>query len=192
MHLMSLQGSSQSWLQHHRARPHRSTLHSRHRRLLLRRLVFRPQERTWLPHYDQQLHSINGFIISVATLNTVTHYTAAFLYTSGSFSANALVYTWSVSSWSQTPERRAAGGAIVDIYGHLGNVMSPYFFLDSDSPRYPMAMIMQIVFARLTFCMAFGSKMYLKRQNGKLKSASNEVGGVYNPFTTSRALTVES
>jgi hypothetical protein len=128
--------------------------------------------------------SIVGFIISVATLNTAARYTAAFLYTSGSFSANALVYTWAVSSLSQTPEKRAAGGAIVNICGHLGNVMSPYFFPDSDRPRYTMAMIMQIAFAGLTFCMAFGSKTYLKRQNNKLKATSDETGGMYNPFTT--------
>ncbi|KAF3052176.1 hypothetical protein E8E11_006435 [Didymella keratinophila] len=128
--------------------------------------------------------AIIGFIISVATLNTAARYTAAFLYTSGSFSANALVYTWAVSSLGQTPEKRAAGGAIVNICGHLGNVMSPYFFPDSDSPRYTMAMILQIVFAGLTLCMAFTSKTYLRRQNKKLKKLSNQTGSFYNPFTT--------
>ena len=34
--------------------------------------------------------AIIGFTISVVTLNTVARYTAAFLYTSGSLSANAL------------------------------------------------------------------------------------------------------
>ncbi|KAK1967812.1 MFS general substrate transporter [Colletotrichum sublineola] len=128
--------------------------------------------------------SIIGFIISVATLNTAARYTAAFLYTSGSFSANALVYTWAVSSLGQTPEKRAAGGAIVNIMGHLGNVMSPYFFPDSDAPRYTMAMILQIVFAGLTFCTAFTSKTYLRRQNKKLRATADESGAVYNPFTT--------
>ncbi|KAH7110066.1 major facilitator superfamily domain-containing protein [Dendryphion nanum] len=128
--------------------------------------------------------SIIGFIISVATLNTAARYTAAFLYTSGSFSANALVYTWAVSSLSQTPEKRAAGGAIVNIMGHLGNVMSPYFFPDKDAPRYTMAMILQIVFAGLTFCTAFGSKTYLKKQNRKLKEEADSTGNTYNPFTT--------
>ncbi|XPS72206.1 hypothetical protein M3J09_004372 [Ascochyta lentis] len=128
--------------------------------------------------------AIIGFIISVATLNTAARYTAAFLYTSGSFSANALVYTWAVSSLGQTPEKRAAGGAIVNICGHLGNVMSPYFFPDSDAPRYTMAMILQIVFAALTFCTAFTSKVYLRRQNKKLKAVSDQTGSFYNPFTT--------
>lgn len=68
--------------------------------------------------------AIIGFVISVATLNIAARYMAAFLYTSGSFSANALVYTWAVSSLGQKPEKRAAGGAIVNICGHLGNVVS--------------------------------------------------------------------
>ncbi|PVH96126.1 MFS general substrate transporter [Periconia macrospinosa] len=127
--------------------------------------------------------AVIGFIISVATLNTAARYTAAFLYTSGSFSANALVYTWAVSSLSQTPEKRAAGGAIVNICGHLGNVMSPYFFPDTDAPRFTMAMILQIAFAGLTFCTAFISKTYLNRQNRKLKYVADTDGIDYNPFT---------
>src|SRR5262245_31304555 len=74
--------------------------------------------------------AIVGFIISVATLNAAARYTAAFLYAGGSFSANSIMYAWAVSTLSQTPEKRAAGGAMVNIMGHLGNVMSPYFFPD--------------------------------------------------------------
>lgn len=128
--------------------------------------------------------SITGFIITVATTNTAARYTSAFLYTSGSFSANALVYTWAVSSLGQTPEKRAAGGAIVNICGHIGNVISPYFFPDSDAPRYTMAMILQIVFAALAFTMASISKMYLGRQNKKMRETANTDGRVFNPFTT--------
>ncbi|PSN71793.1 MFS general substrate transporter [Corynespora cassiicola Philippines] len=128
--------------------------------------------------------AVAGFIISVATLNHAARYASAFLYTSGSFSANALVYTWAVSSLSQTPEKRAAGGAIVNIMGHLGNVMSPYFFPDNHAPRYTMAMILQIVFAGLTCATAFLSKLYLRRQNKKIKERADASGTEYNPFTT--------
>ncbi|CRK15550.1 hypothetical protein BN1723_010706 [Verticillium longisporum] len=128
--------------------------------------------------------SITGFIITVATVNTAARYTAAFLYTSGSFSANALVYTWAVSSLGQTPEKRAAGGAIVNICGHIGNVISPYFFPDRDAPRFTMAMILQIVFASLALTMAGVSKMYLRKQNSKLRESAERLGRAYNPFTT--------
>lgn len=127
------------------------------------------------------LLAITGFIISMATLNTAARYTASFLYTAGSFSANALVYTWAVSSLSATPEKRAAGGAIVNICGHLGNVMSPYFFPDKDRPRYAMAMGLQVGFAGLTFCVAAGAKTYLTRENKKLKAKGEGIG---NLFTT--------
>lgn len=128
--------------------------------------------------------SITGFVITVATANTAARYASAFLYTSGSFSANALVYTWAVSSLGQTPEKRAAGGAIVNICGHIGNVISPYFFPDRDAPRYTMAMILQIVFAALALSMATISKFYLRKQNKKLREAADREGKDYNPFTT--------
>ena len=128
--------------------------------------------------------SIIGFIITVSTVNTAARYTSAFLYTAGCFSANALVYTWAVSSLGQTPEKRAAGGAIVNICGHIGNVISPYFFPDRDIPEFTMAMILQIGFAALAVTMAGVSKTYLTRQNKKLRADADRVGRVFNPFTT--------
>lgn len=128
--------------------------------------------------------SITGFIVTVATANTAARYTAAFLYTSGSFSANALVYTWAVSTLGQTPEKRAAGGAIVNICGHIGNIISPYFFPDRDAPRYTMAMLLQIGFAALALSMAGISKVYLRKQNRKLLEVANQSGRSFNPFTT--------
>jgi hypothetical protein len=42
---------------------------------------------------------------------------------------------------------RITGGTIVTICGHLGNLMSSYFFPDSDLLKLTMAMFSQIVFA---------------------------------------------
>ncbi|SPJ87852.1 uncharacterized protein FTOL_12321 [Fusarium torulosum] len=66
---------------------------------------------------------------------------------------------------SQTPEKRAAAGAIVNIFGHLGNVISPYFFPDKDQPRYTMAMIPADCVCRSW-------------------SEADRLGVDYNPFTT--------
>ena len=60
-----------------------------------------------------------GFIITLATTNLDARYAASFLYAPGSFSANALVYAWAVSTLSSTPEKRAAAGAIVNIFGRI-------------------------------------------------------------------------
>lgn len=57
--------------------------------------------------------SIVGFIVTVATPNSAARYAMTFLYAAGCFSANTMQYTWAVSTLGQTPEKRAAGGAIV-------------------------------------------------------------------------------
>lgn len=125
-----------------------------------------------------------GFVITVSTINSPARYAASFLYTVGSFSANALVYTWAVSTLSQTPEKRAAGGAIVNICGHIGNVISPYFFVDSQAPRYHVAFILMMTFGALTIVMANVLKVLLGRENKKLFLESQRTGRVYNPYTT--------
>lgn len=128
--------------------------------------------------------SIVGFIVTVATGNPAARYAMTFLYAAGCFSANTLQYTWAVSTLGTTPEKRAAGGAIVNICGHLGNVISPYFFPDSDAPRYTMAMILQIVFAGLGAGLAGTIKWHLTRKNKKLREQAEQYGSDYNPFTT--------
>lgn len=128
--------------------------------------------------------AIVGFIISVSTINAPARYVASFLYTTGSFSANALVYTWAVSTLSQTPEKRAAAGAIVNIMGHIGNIISPYFFVDSHAPRYTMAMILMMSFGACTIVLANVLKWLLRKENRKLLVESEAAGRVYNPYTT--------
>jgi len=128
--------------------------------------------------------SVLGFIITVATGNAPARYAMTFLYAAGCFSANTLQYTWAVSTLSQTPEKRAAAGAMVNIFGHLGNVWSPYFFPDSHQPRYTMAMILQIVFACLGICVAAVMKWHLTKKNKKLKADADALGVEFNPFTT--------
>jgi MFS family permease len=128
--------------------------------------------------------SVLGFIVTVATGNPAARYAMTFLYAAGCFSANTLQYTWAVSTLSQTPEKRAASGAIVNIFGHLGNVWSPYFFPDRDAPRYTMAMILQIVFACLGITLAAIMKWHLTKKNNKLRAEAEAVGAAFNPFIT--------
>ncbi|CAK1360977.1 putative transporter [Cercospora beticola] len=127
-----------------------------------------------------------GFIITVATDGsaTIPRYVASFLYAPGSFAANALVYSWAVSTLSATPEKRAAGGAIVNIIGHVGNIISPYFFRDEERPTYRLAFILMLVFGGLAFGFAFSTKMFLKRTNKKLREVASATGTVYSPYTT--------
>ncbi|KAI5358032.1 Putative MFS transporter superfamily [Septoria linicola] len=119
-----------------------------------------------------------GFAITLATTGTIPRYIASFLYAPGSFSANALVYSWAVSTLSDTPEKRAACGAIVNILGHVGNIISPYFFREPERPIYRLAFILMQVFGALAFAVAFCMKLYLKRVNRKLKQLADSTGGI--------------
>lgn len=123
-----------------------------------------------------------GFLITISTSNVAARYVASFFYAPGSFAANALVYAWAVSTLSSTPEKRAAAGAIVNIFGHIGNVVSPYFFRNEEAPTYRLAFILMLIFGVLAFSVAISTKMYLKLQNSKLRKRADETGEIYNPF----------
>ena len=125
-----------------------------------------------------------GYIITLASSATAARYTAAFFYAPGAFAANALIYSWAISSLSATPEKRAAAGAIVNILGHIGNIISPYFFRENERPVYTTAFVLMLVFGVLAFAMSMGTKFYLKLQNKKLRKRTDETGEVFNPYTT--------
>jgi hypothetical protein len=127
--------------------------------------------------------AIVGFIISAASLQQAARYTAAFLYIGGLFSVNPLVYAWCLSTLSKTPEKRAASAAIVNVVGHMGNIMSPYFFPSTDGPRYLMAMLCMMSMAVLTVAMAMITKFVLIRENKKLRKETDERGVTYSPYT---------
>lgn len=112
--------------------------------------------------------AIVGFIISVSLTNTAGQYFSSFLYVSGCFAANSLVYTWAASAVSQTPEKRACATAIINLLGQMGNIWSPYFFRGQDAPRYILALILMIAFAGLSILTCLAMKWSLSRENKKL------------------------
>ncbi|ETI22512.1 hypothetical protein G647_06587 [Cladophialophora carrionii CBS 160.54] len=124
-----------------------------------------------------------GFIISVATLNVPARYFASFLYTSGCFSANAMVYTWAASTLNQTPEKRACATAMINLLSQFGNIWSPYFFPASDAPRYTMAMLLMLGFSVLSICCCIVMKISLRKSNEKMREEAEESGREVVLFT---------
>ncbi|PTB35337.1 hypothetical protein M441DRAFT_153482 [Trichoderma asperellum CBS 433.97] len=124
-----------------------------------------------------------GFIISAATLNIGARYFASFLYCSGAFAANAMVYSWAASTLNQTPEKRAAGTAIVNLLAQLGNIWSPYFFRPGDSPRYALAMILMMVFSFISITCSLLLKFLLRRENKKILAEAEISGQSVTLFT---------
>lgn len=125
-----------------------------------------------------------AYIISAATLHSGVRYFASFMYIGGSFSANPLLATWIATTMGRTPEKRAAGIAFCNVFSFFGNLVSPYFFPQSDEPRYLMAMLIMGAFSALTVACILFMKWYLIRENKKLKEAADRDGTIYNPFTT--------
>lgn len=128
--------------------------------------------------------AIVGYVLTLSTTNIGARYAATFFYCPGSFAANALVYSWAMSSLATTPEKKAAGGAAVNVIGHIGNVVSPYFFLERERPTYRIAFVIMLVFVAVSIATVFGAKVYLTRMNRKLQKQADETGETYNPFTT--------
>lgn len=143
----------------------------------------RKKERGW--HLTApMIVTVVGYIISVATLNNAARYFASFLYIGGSFSANPLVISWAVSTLGRTPEKRAAGTAVVNVMGFIGNLVTPFFFPQSHEPRYLMAMLLMMAWSVVTVSCALFLKWLLKRGNKQLKAKSDEDGTPYVPYTT--------
>ena len=127
--------------------------------------------------------AIVGFIITVSTLNVPARYFASFLFIGGSFSVNALVYTWASATLNQTPEKRACATALINTIAQLGNIWSPYFFRSQDSPRYVLAMLLMMAFSVIALCTALFMKVVLKKDNEKLCRAAEEDGTLAKLYT---------
>lgn len=67
--------------------------------------------------------------------------------------------------------------------GHIGNVVSPYFFDDGQAPRYLQAFIIMMAFAAVTVICAVAGRFALMMENKKLKKKADETGTRYVPFT---------
>ncbi|OAQ68066.1 MFS transporter [Pochonia chlamydosporia 170] len=142
----------------------------------------RNKERGW--HISvPMLTAMVGFIISVATLNVPARYFAAFLYCSGCFAANSMVYSWAASVLNDTPEKRACATAIVNLLAQLGNIWSPYFFPSTDGPRYVMAMLLMMGFSVLSVVSALSMKIILRRANKRLIEEGERTGRSVNLYT---------
>lgn len=128
--------------------------------------------------------AITGFVISVSTLNRPARYASSFLYVTGCFSANALVYSWAASVLNQTPEKKAVATSMINMIAQLGNIMSPYFFREQDEPRYILAMLLLMGFAALSGLTCLFLKWDLRRANRGIMATSAADGTIPKLFTT--------
>ena len=111
------------------------------------------------------LVAIVCFAISAGTLSVAARYFALFLYITGCFVANAMVFSWAASTLDQVLEKRAYAAAMVNLLAQLGNIWSPYFFGPGDGPRYVVTMLLMITFLVISIVCCVVMKTVLKRDN---------------------------
>ncbi|KAI7552030.1 MFS general substrate transporter [Hortaea werneckii] len=125
-----------------------------------------------------------GYIICLITQNGDARYAASFIFVGGMYISNSLVMSWVTGVMGRTPENRAVSVAIVNVLGQVGNVIAPYFFVESDRPRYQMAFILMMVFALLAVSCAMLLKIGLVRANKRLYREAVEEEKAYQPYLT--------
>lgn len=115
----------------------------------------RVRSRTW--HcFACLLLAIIGYALTLGTTSHGARYAATFFYAPGAFTANSIMYSWALSSLGQMREKRAAGSAIVNVLGHLGNICSPYFFFERERPQYRTAFLILLVFIAVGASVVWG------------------------------------
>ena len=72
--------------------------------------------------------------------------------------------------------------ALCNILSQIGNVIAPFFFIDSDSPRYRLAFILMFLMGALCISFALALKYCLWRENKRLYQESQRDGRPYHPY----------
>lgn len=98
--------------------------------------------------------------------------------------SNPLISTWTSNTMGRTPEKRAISVALANVLGQIGNLIAPYFFVESEEPVYRVAFILVMVMAIIAITCAMGLKTYLGRSNKKLYRRAVQDESVYNPYLT--------
>lgn len=124
-----------------------------------------------------------GYVVCLIREDGVPRYVASFFYICGMLAANPLINSWIPNCLGRTPEKRAVGVALNNVLGQIGTFAGPYFFIESDEPRYQVAFILMLVSAVLAIACGLVLKLCLYRANKKLKAEALVNGTVYSPYT---------
>ncbi|XEU97332.1 hypothetical protein FSHL1_002618 [Fusarium sambucinum] len=138
-------------------------------------------ERGW--HFSTPIAvGLAGYVICMITTATVPRYSASYLFIGGLFGANPLIQTWLSMTLARTPEKKAVSVALCNVLSQIGNVIAPFFFINSDEPRYRLAFILMFLMGSLCITFALTLKYCLSRENKRLYREAQENGTPYMPY----------
>lgn len=107
----------------------------------------------------------NILVIALPLSNVAGRYTAMFMLTIGSYCSFNLSFAWLASTIPRPRIKRAAALSLVNGLANASHFFSPYFFLDSDAPRYINGGSTIAAFSFAVACGAISIKFVLKWQN---------------------------
>ena len=135
-------------------------------------------ERTWHITLSKAI-AIVGFIVGTATLNIGARYFAVVLFVGATYGVNNIVLSWTAGVLGQTDEKKSVALALVNTFGNLSFVYTPYLWPDSDAPRFGMAMYASVGFSAGVVLCAWLMRFVLMRDNKKIRAMDNEAINFY-------------
>merc|ERR1711977_331399 len=138
----------------------------------------RYNERTW--HITgAKAVAIFGFVLGMATLNMGARYFAMIVFSIGTYAVNSIILGWVGSTCGQSREKKATSLAIVNTIANASFIWTPYLWPSSDEPRYVTAMSSSAAFSVATAAGAWVMKLWLIRENKKIRQSDNEATMFY-------------
>ena len=110
----------------------------------------------------------NALVIGLPKSNVAGRYTAMFMLTVGSYCAFNLSFAWLASTIPRPRIKRAAALSLVNGLANASHFFSPYFFPESDAPKYIPGGSALAAFSFMVAVCAITIKYVLKGQNRKM------------------------
>ncbi len=96
------------------------------------------------------------------------------VFSIGTYAVNSIILGWVSNTCSQTKEKKACSLAIVNCIAVSSFIWTPYMWPATDEPRYVMAMSSSAGLSLATLIGAWGMRLWLKRENKKIRASEQE------------------
>jgi hypothetical protein len=120
--------------------------------------------------------TLAGAVIMISTLNVGARYFSMFLLVSGPFLGLNIQLSWETTVVPRPRCKRAALIAIANCVSSVTHWFSPYFFLQSQKPRYQMGGGCIMVGCGLTIAFCLAAKFWSAKKNSDLVKEEERTG----------------
>ncbi|KAL6808132.1 MFS general substrate transporter [Trichoderma camerunense] len=119
--------------------------------------------------------AVIGFVLAVSTLNPAGRYVVCFIFPAGAYSVNSIIVGWTATTLSQSQEKKAITLAMTNVAAQIASIYGPYFWPDSDSPRYVMGFSVSAAFSIMSLLLCWLMRFILKCENKLLKAEAEAI-----------------